>query len=348
MTDATDGSGATPRAASGEGPGLRRLDPANPVDVADCLALSTVANWNQTAADWSLMLAAGWGWGWGRGPGGGGDGDGGGDGGEPGQDGLVASALALPFPAPTGLPFAWISMVLVHPAWRGLGLATRLVDTAVAALRGQGIVAVLDATPAGFPVYRRLGFEPTWGFARYRREAAAARDGTNGGKAAGHAQAHAEAYDAVNGGEVDCGLTIRPLSAADWPAIVALDRPAFGADRGDLLRALAARLPAVATVAERHGKLIGYCLGRDGREASQLGPLLAPDPATARALLVTALAAVPGPVHLDLADRHDGLLPWLEALGFRHQRPFTRMVLGASTAPGDAAPLVLMAGPELG
>lgn len=212
------------------------------------------------------------------------------------------------------------------------------------------------AGPAGFPVYRRLGFEPTWGFARYRRDAGADPDGSEGADAldasdasdAGKASGHAEGAGAAKPGEVDCGLTIRPLSAADWPAIVALDRPAFGADRSVLLRALAGRLPAVAVVAERHGKLIGYCLGRDGREASQLGPLLAPDPATARALLVTALAAAPGPVYLDLADRHDGLLPWLASLGFRHQRPFTRMVLGASAAPGDAAPLVLMAGPELG
>ncbi len=332
--------------------GLRRLDAANPVDVAGCLALSTLANWNQTGADWSLMLAIGQGWGQGWGSGGGRDWSGEGT----GSAELVTSALALPFSAPTGLPFAWISMVLVHPAWRGQGLATRLVDTAVAALRGQGIVAVLDATPAGFPVYRRLGFEPTWGFARYRRDAGADPDGSEGADAldasdasdAGKASGHAEGAGAAKPGEVDCGLTIRPLSAADWPAIVALDRPAFGADRSVLLRALAGRLPAVAVVAERHGKLIGYCLGRDGREASQLGPLLAPDPATARALLVTALAAAPGPVYLDLADRHDGLLPWLASLGFRHQRPFTRMVLGASAAPGDAAPLVLMAGPELG
>ena len=30
---------------------------------------------------------------------------------------------------------------------------------------------VLDATPAGYPVYIQEGFAPAWGFRRYRREA---------------------------------------------------------------------------------------------------------------------------------------------------------------------------------
>lgn len=334
MTDATDRAGAI---GPGVATGPRRLDAADPADLAGCLALSTTAGWNQTAADWSMMLDLGCAWG--------------SDG--PHPSGLVASTLALPFSAATGQPFAWISMVLVTPDWRGRGLATRLVAEALGWLRGQGLVAVLDATPAGFPVYRRLGFEPTWGFARHRRDA------VDGGVSPTPpvspkpppppSSAPSDGGSEVDGAsEVDCGLTIRPLAATDWPAILALDRPAFGADRTSLLRVLAQRLPAVATVAERHGALVGYCLGRGGREASQIGPLFAPDPATARALLGPALAAIPGPVYLDLADRHDALLPWLQSLGFREQRPFTRMVLGASVAPGEPSALVLMGGPELG
>jgi hypothetical protein len=74
----------------------------------------------------------------------------------------------------------------------------------------------------------------------------------------------------------------------------------------------------------------------------------APDDATALALLGEVLAAMPGAIYIDLADRHLGLLPALLARGFVLQRPFTRMVHGADEAPGDPARLVLMAGPELG
>lgn len=319
MTDATD---AAPPAGAGAA-AAAPLRPLGESDLAGCLALSTTAGWNQTAADWSTMLDLGRAWGR-EGP---------------GEGGLVGSALALPYPSPEGAAFAWISMVLVMPASRGQGLATRLVDEALAWLRGQGLIAVLDATPAGFPVYRRLGFEPTWRFARYRREAVASGTGP---------ATSSSAASSAPGRTPDCALTVRPLAAADWPAIAELDRPAFGADRTGLLLSLARRLPAAAMVAERHGSLIGYCLGRDGREASQIGPLAAPDPATARALLDAALAAMTGPVYLDLAERHDALLPWLTSLGFCHQRPFTRMVLGAAQAPGEPASLVLMAGPELG
>ena len=38
---------------------------------------------------------------------------------------------------------------------------------------------------------------------------------------------------------------------------------------------------------------------------------------------------------------------WLQGVGFEAERPFTRMVRGGAP-PGDAARLVLMAGPELG
>lgn len=321
-------------------PGSRDLGVA---DLGPCLALSAAAGWNQNADDWRLMLALGR------------------CRGIEGPDGrLIASALVLPFEAPIERPFAWISMVLVLPDCRGRGLATELVDEAIRQLAAESRVAVLDATPAGFPVYRRLGFEPAWGFARYRREA---------GAGAGRSVPAPPP-----------GIRIRPMSEADSPAVRALDRPAFGADRGDLLDALVERLPAAARVAERDGVLVGYVCGRDGREARQLGPLLAADDATAGALLGAALAAVdaadldaaevnaaepgsaePGsaapdspagagrrPVYVDLADRWQTLLPWLEGQGFRRQRPFTRMVLGAGAAPGDARPLVLMAGPELG
>ena len=99
---------------------------------------------------------------------------------------------------------------------------------------------------------------------------------------------------------------------------------------------------------EQGGRLRGFVLGRDGREAHQIGPLLADDDATAMALLHDALATLSGAVYVDLLDRRRQLLPWLEWQGFALQRPFTRMVHGVATAPGDPTQIVLAAGPELG
>lgn len=283
-------------------------------DVADALQLSATAHWNQTADDWRLMLAQGQGWGLRTRAA---------DGTRP----LVASTVVLPYDA----GFAWVSMVLVQPAFRGQGLATRLLRHALAYLAEGGLTPILDATPAGHAVYARQGFGDTWGFARWRREAAMPAPVL----------------------PLPAGLRLRPWQDADAAAVAAFDRPVFGADRMALLRRLARRRPSSAWLAEDEAsRLRGFVFARDGREADQIGPLVADDPAVGLALLDAALAALPGAVYVDLCDRHPNLLPRLQALGFEFQRPFTRMVLGppgrAMPAPGDPARLMLVAGPELG
>ena len=286
------------------------IEPLTAADLAGALRLSETAHWNQNEADWRNLLALGQGWAiHGRD--------------SAGTQRLAASTVVLPY----GTGFAWISMVLVLPEFRRRGLASLLLRHAVAELAARGVAAVLDATPAGHAVYQSQGFRDCWGFARYRREARA---------------------NASVPPPRPPGPATRPLRDSDWPAIAGLDRPAFGADRQPLLRALAARLPAAARVVEQNGHLRGFVFGRDGREASQIGPLLADDMATAQSLIGDTLGAIEGPLFVDLLDRCAALAPWLQQQEFIFQRPFTRMVHGASVAPGDNRTIVLVAGPELG
>mgnify|MGYP001574187893 CR=1 FL=1 len=233
---------------------------------------------------------------------------------------LAASTITLPY----GLGFAWVSMVLVLPEYRRKGYATQLLRRALQDLKIENRTPILDATPAGHEVYAQEGFRGTWGFRRIALHGPASFSG---------------AAD---------GVGVRPLQASDWPRIAALDAPAFGADRVTLLRSLAERLPGAALVAERDGELSGFVLGRDGREANQLGPLVARDVTSARALLAEVLARVPSPVYIDVVDREPALQAWLGEHGFVFQRPFTRMVHGAERAPGDARLVYCPAGPELG
>jgi GNAT superfamily N-acetyltransferase len=230
---------------------------------------------------------------------------------------LAASTLVLPYGG-----FAWVSMVLVLPSERRKGHATRLLRTALDDLKQAHLTPILDATPAGRTVYVQEGFHDTWNFRRFELRAAPTA--------------------------LERPANVRPLRKADWPALLGLDARAFGASRERLLRALATRLPAAALVAERDGALEGFLLGREGREACQLGPLVAHSAQAARALLAAGLAAVPAPLYLDCVDRETELMAWLESLGFAFQRPFTRMVLGAPRAPGEAGLVFCPAGPELG
>ncbi len=310
-----------PRATDSEAAPIGALDAG---DLQCALALSRAASWNQNEADWRTMLALGRGWCI-RSPG------------DASPVRLAASIVVLPY----GASFAWVSMVLVAPEFRGHGFAARLLRHALAELSRAGRGAVLDATPAGRPVYAREGFVDSWSFRRYRWDPAHPVPVPPEATAAapGLASRHASPPPACR---------IRPLRESDWPAIAALDLPAFGADRSPLLRRLAARLPQAAQVAERNGATVGFVLGRDGREAAQLGPLVAEDAATACALLDAALARTQGPIYLDAADAQQALLSAIAERGFSPQRPFTRMLYAMERAPGDASKVFLVAGPELG
>lgn len=89
-------------------------------------------------------------------------------------------------------------------------------------------------------------------------------------------------------------------------------------------------------------------MGREGRVATSLGPIVAEDEACAAAMVGHALARIKGPVIVDALERHAGFARWLEASGFERERPYTRMALGRDELFGDPGRTLAIAGPELG
>jgi GNAT superfamily N-acetyltransferase len=227
-----------------------------------------------------------------------------------GGEALAATAAVLRY----GRDLAWISMVLVRPDLRRRGIATALMRWAMERLAGTRCAA-LDATPAGREVYRRLGFRDAWGLARWALPA-----------------------------PLPAAPGVRLVRPGDWPTLLALDAAAFGAPREALLRDFAARCPLAAFIAEDGA---GFALARDGAHGPQIGPVVAREDATARALIAAARAALPGTPVLDLAEPRGGLAAWLAAHGAAPQRPFRRMTAG-DTLPGDPALIAAVAGPEFG
>lgn len=294
-------------ASAGDPAGALRLEALGPGDVDAGLCLSEAAGWNQTGDDWGIFVRRG-------------DAIGLRD-----VDGRwVATAAALPYGSAAG----WISMVLVADAWRHRGLASRLMDACVERLRGAGIVPVLDATPAGAAVYRRIGFVPGFEIDRWERQAPVAtmaappqwRDGPP-----------------------------RSAGLCDLDLLAALDRSATGLDRRFLLESFLSRPQTRAWLAADGN---GFVIARAGLRATQIGPLTALDPASATRLLNAALTAnADGPggaVFLDLPRAHREVAGWLEQQGFTRQRPFVRMTLGAATPPEVGPGMVVLAGPEFG
>jgi GNAT superfamily N-acetyltransferase len=230
---------------------------------------------------------------------------------------LVASALAYSYEARV----AWIAMVLVTADWQRQGLATELMRRAVAACRERGFVTGLDATPAGREVYLPLGFRDIYPFTRLEAAAPTASETPSG---------------------------VRPIEARDLDAVVAFDRAASGMERRDLIQSLASRRPERAFLAEHEGRIAGVVLGRDGRRAEQLGPLLAEDAKTAGALAQAALSGLDGPVFTDVLDDKTELRAELERAGFQAQRGYIRMLLDRDAPLDDAARVFAVTGPEFG
>lgn len=115
---------------------IRELTPA---DIPEAMELSTVAGWNQTAADWSALL-------------------------ENSPEGCLGIECDGRLVATTTLVcydtrLAWVGMVLTHPQYRRRGFASALVERAIGIAEERAIATVkLDATESGRPLYAALGF----------------------------------------------------------------------------------------------------------------------------------------------------------------------------------------------
>jgi len=294
-------------AAPGEPPAIDGAAPATralrPDDARLLVRLSAEAGWNQTEDDWRLILDMGQGEG------------------VFGADGApVASACTVPLTRRAH----WVCMVLVTADARRRGLATRLMRARIQAIRDQGLVAGLDATELGRPVYEPLGFRALFGLDRL------------------------VATDPRIAAPAPAGTAVRAVAEDDLDRLAAYDTDAVGAVRAPLLRHLARRLPAAALVAERRGRIVGFALGRDGRLGCSIGPLVADDDAVAAALAAGAATATGGTIVVDAAHRDDRFTRALATAGFVRQRGFTRMSLGDDPALSLTRRLFAVTGPEFG
>ncbi len=229
-----------------------------------------------------------------------------------------ASSLVLPL----GQKLAWISMVLVTKGRRRGGVGTGLLKRCIAEVQDGGAVAGLDATEQGRPIYLPLGFRDLYTIKRWH-------------------------FD--NAQDVASSVVVRPFTMADLPRLALYDRPLSGMERPTLLAHLAMRRPDLAWVVDAPGgRLAGFTLGREGRMASSIGPVVADNEEIGLALLGKAASSVAGPFIIDVPETHARVRQYLEAQGAVSPRGYMRMTLGTSKGLDDPGHVFALAGPELG
>ena len=210
-----------------------------------------------------------------------------------------------------GADYAAVGMMLAAARYERRGLGRALMEHALRAA-GDGATVTLFATDMGRPLYEKLGF------------AAVGRNVSFVGR-----------FQAPSRHD---GRGVRAATEADLPAILDLDRAAFGADRGRILT----RLPAFAdriAVAEASGPagqgIAGYAAAwRNTPASTVIGPLVAPDGETARRLITALAAGASAQVRLDLDPDRTELPGWLHARGLEPADRRVVMAYGEVTGRG--------------
>ncbi|AXF25511.1 GNAT family N-acetyltransferase [Burkholderia pyrrocinia] len=149
-----------------------------------------------------------------------------------------------------GADRASLGHVIVSSAHQGRGIGRVLMETVLEELGPR--MTFLHATPAGQPLYEKLGFNVCGSLDQYQGNV-------------GHA-----APVALLDGE-----RLRAGTPADLPRLIELDARASGLERDALLSALLKRAESV--VLERDGEIVGFSVLRRFGRGYVIGPVVAPD-----------------------------------------------------------------------
>ncbi|MGW5608302.1 GNAT family N-acetyltransferase [Streptomyces sp. NPDC003753] len=235
------------------------------------------------------------------------------------EGGLVTACVVTEYGSSYRPDLRAVGMVLVAERHARQGVGRRLMRHVVA--ESGTVPLTLYATPYGRPLYEELGFKAIGSSEMVR----------------GHFTA----------GGPSLTVSTRPATGEDLATLVRLDEEVFGADRTHMIT----RLPAFADqlrVAEEKGRIIGYAAAWPNMDTHVVGPLVARDTETAKALVASLAAHTDRPLRTDVDVRHEGLLTWLKERGLASAGINAVMTYGIPDLPGDwtrrFAPLTVAAG----
>lgn len=217
---------------------------------------------------------------------------------------LVGTALWWAF----GTMHASFGMIIVAAEMQGRGLGRELTGALLRAAADRTVI--LSSTAEGLGLYRQLGFVEC-----------------------GEICQHQAVLRAAPALPETASVMVRPMHADDFQAVRRLDALASGMDRSALLEAL--RDAGEIVVRECRGQLQGYACIRAFGHGTVIGPVVAEDPADAKALIAALASRCKGRfVRVDVPAL-SGLSPWLTGLGLPMVGDAVAMRRGAPPTSGD-------------
>lgn len=144
------------------------------------------------------------------------------------------------------------------------------------------------------------------------------------------------------------GVTLRPIEAGDFDAILALDAHAYGARRSRILTAVHERSGGV--VATRGGQIRGFAMIRNFGRGRVIGPVVAETQEAAIAMVAPLVRAHEGQfLRLDTPAENEVLRTFITAAGLGlHDNTVTEMVRGTNRRARSGPVMLAMASHSLG
>lgn len=200
-----------------------------------------------------------------------------------------------------GQAHAVIGMLLVQADLQRRGLGRQLMQHVAGQVNGRDLI--VNATAAGMPLYKQLGF------------------------------VQEDVLHQFQGASVQPvlvslppGRRVRPMGKNDVPTLLALDARASGMDRSKMLLALLEMCEAVAL--DHDGEMLGFALVRRFGHGRVIGPVVAPDAESAKGLIAHWINTYSDSfVRIDVFAS-SGLPAWFDKLGMTCVDHVTRMCKG--------------------
>lgn len=215
---------------------------------------------------------------------------------------VISCAAIIPY----GIHLASIGMVIVHPDYRGIGLAKELLVTCMNQVSKDSAL-MLIATREGRPVYEKLGFNDYSHVTKLLGEGKYCRQSLN-------------------------GYTISPYQSKDFKEMFELDKKAFGCERDLFLKNRLDQAKEVIVI-KKSNLIVGYAVAVRKPANLVIGPVVAQNDEQAMLLIQTIISNNTGMIRMDVVEGKKELIKALGELDFQEKDRPPVMVKNSEAFP---------------